>query len=574
LGIHKKNLDLTAKNSNGIASYSLYWVLSLLDYYQYSGKKAELIKFIPNVQAKLSLAAAMFSKPNIGFYGWDDRLGGGFEDADCHEAREAYRMLFIETCRRFAHAMKTIHRSRLQKKYNQMALKYIARIESQPDWISHVGIFAASDAINGGVPDIAQSRYLYRHVFSNPVARISFSPFNEYFIIRAMGKLNWTDQALQTVLEDWGGQIRYGGTTFFECYWPSWNAVISKNGPIPSCQAGPTSLCHPWSSGCTTWLTQYVAGVRPTGPGFATVDIAPHMGRLLTSVSATAPTPHGAIYASFNVISGRANVNIPAGVVARIAIPKAHRVVTSISVNGKLAWCGRFCSVKGIAAASNGRRRIYFVGVRPGRYTFTISYAGHPRKYIPRALVYPVKVVGQDVSTSGNWGGVFGKHGYVLFDYDGVGKSKEHLPSYVQSVTCKFEYNTQWPAHEDDPRALAPNPYNKGQRVAGTVHSGSTSWAGTMVINIKLKHPRNFQLAIYAVDFDRKARREAVEVHDLPSLILAAPVQVISHFQNGKYLVFDCHGSVRLRVDGIRGPNGIVSGLFFDRPGEWSAVPK
>jgi hypothetical protein len=177
-----------------------------------------------------------------------------------------------------------------------------------------------------------------------------------------------------------------------------------------------------------------------------------------------------------------------------------------------------------------------------------------------------VKVVGQDSKTSGNWGGVYGKQGYVLFDYNGIGKNKVHLPDYVKSVTSLYENNTQWPTKGNDPRALAPNPSNKGRRVAGTIYSGPTSWTGTMVVNIRLKHPCNYQLAIYAVDFDRDGRREAIEVQDLPSMILAAPVQVVSHFQNGKYVIFDCHGSVRLRIDGIRGPNAVVSGIFFDRP--------
>ncbi len=565
-GFVKKNLDRTANDSNGIASYSLYWVLSLLDYYQYTGDQAELVKYIPNVQTKLTQAAANFNKPKIGFYGWGDRLGDGYS-SDYYEDHEAYRMLFIATCRRFAHAMGTIHRTALQKQYNQMAEQHVTLIKSRPDWITRIGIFAASDAINACVPTLHQSRFLYRHVFANPIARLAFSPFNEYFVIKAMGKMNWTDPALQTVLEDWGGQIKYGGTTFFECYRPSWNAVIPHNGTIPSCQCGPTSLCHPWSSGCTTWLTQYVAGIHPTSPGFATVDITPHLGRLLTRVSANAPTPHGIIHAGFDVKRGMAEVVIPQGVVARIGVPKAQRTITAIHVNGKLAWNGRFRSIPGIAAASNGRRRIYFTGVRPGHYTFAISYVGHTPRYVPQPLVYPIKVIGQDATTSGNWGGVYGKQGYVLFDYNGNG-NKQHLPSYVKSVTCRIGLYGQWPMKGNDSRALAPNPSNKGQRVAGMMYSGPTSWTGYMVVNIKLKYPHNYQLAIYAVDFDRKGRRETVEVHNSPSLILGAPVQVISHFSSGKYMIFDCHSSVRLNFEAIKGPNAVISGVFFDPPGK------
>ncbi len=262
-----QNIDITANNYQRIPSYALYWVLSVLDYYNYTGDSALLTRYIPNVQGKLSQAEGWFQNPKPSFYGWDDRLGSGFMDSGCDEACEAYRMLFIETCRQFAESMGTIGRPDLQNQYTQMADHYAQLIQARPDWVDRATIFSAADAINADVPTAAQENILYRRVFANPVERISLSSFNEYFILKAMGQMGWTDPALQTVLEDWGGQINYGATTFLECYWPSWNAIIPQNGPVPSNQAGVTSLCHPWSAGCTTWLTRYVAGVEPTGPG-------------------------------------------------------------------------------------------------------------------------------------------------------------------------------------------------------------------------------------------------------------------------------------------------------------------
>jgi alpha-L-rhamnosidase len=581
----KKNLAVTAHNDNQIASYALYWVLSLMDYYRYAGDQTTLQRYIPNVQAKLAQAQAMFDHPKIVFYGWDDRLGG-FIQSENHESRQAYRMLFIETCRQFAWAAGTLGRNDLRDQYRHLAQQHAAWIQARSDWAGGVGIFAASDAINAGIPIAVQGQLLYQRDFANPVERISLSPFNEYFIIEAMGKMNSTDEALQTVLEDWGGQIEYGGTTFFECYWPSWNAVIPRNGPLPSCMAGATSLCHPWSAGCTTWLTEYVAGITPTAPGFSTVDITPHLGRLLTRVAAEAPTPHGTIHASFDVKRGAAEIVTPPGVVARVGIPKVERAIDAIHISRHLAWDGSGHSVAGISGARETRGWIYFTSVQPGRYAFEISYRGRTPKYVPQPLKYPLKVTGQDAETSGAWGGVYGRDGYVLFGYDGNGKSRESLPAYVQSVALSEGRYVQWPTSGDDPRALAPDRSNKGQRVAFAYYSppisqkawkeniynassAPGSWAymvATMVVDIRLKEPRNYRLAFYAVDFDRKGRRQSVDILGLPNLVLAAPVQVISQFQEGKYLILECHGSVRLRINGIRGPNAVASGVFFDPP--------
>jgi hypothetical protein len=564
-GFVAHNLKLTADNYNLIPSYALYWVQSLLDYYNYTGNRALLVRYIPNVQAKLAQGRDWFRNPHPRFYGWDDRLGSGFRDANCYEAREAYRMLFIETCRRFASAMGTISRGGLQRKYSRMADQCAQWVQARHDWVNRVGIFAASDAINGGVPTAVQQHVLYRRDFANPVERISFSPFNQYFIMKAMGRLNWTDPALQTVLEDWGGQINYGGTTYFECYWPSWNAILPQNGPIPSNQAGITSLCHPWSAGCTTWLTQYVAGIRPAKPGFAGVDIIPHLGSLLTRVAADAPTPHGTIRWRFNAGSGDARLVIPAGITARVGIPAMGRKIEAIRLNGRLAWNGDFQPSAGVADAVWRGGRVYFTGVQPGRYVFDIRYRGQTPAYVPQPVVYPgeVKVLRQDDTTSGNWGGVYGKEGYVLFDYDGGGKSREHLPSYVRSVTCighrRPDSFILWANKVTDLRALAPNARNEGLRTAGAFDDFYT-----MTIDIRLKHPHPYRLAVYVVDYNHKGRQEAVNIYNLPSLVLAAPTQSVRGFQHGKYLLFDCHGSVRLRFDNIRGPNAVVSGIFFD----------
>jgi alpha-L-rhamnosidase len=560
-GFVKKNLDVTANDDNHIPSYALYWVLSLVDYYRYTNNQAGLRQYIANVQGKLSQAQGMFENPKIRFYGWDDRLGGFVKEPN-PEANEAYRMLFIETCQQFAWAMGTIGRTDLREQYLQMAREHAERIQARPGWVREAGLFAASDGINASVPTAAQDQLLYQRDFANPVERISLSPFNQYFVIKAMGRMNWTDQALQTVLEDWGGQIEYGGTSFFECYWPSWNDIIPKNGPLPACLAGITSLCHPWSSGCTTWLTEYVAGIRPTAPGFSAVDITPHLGRLLTRVGADAPTPHGTIHASFDVERGVADIVTPPGVVARIGIPKVERQIAAIRVNGQLAWDGSEHSVAGITGATDDGEWIDFTGVRPGRYTFDISYRGRTPAYVPEKLVFPVKVVGQDGQTSGNWGGAYGRDGYTLFGYEGAGDPKQSLPSYVESVTCQGGRYVQWPAGGADHRALAPDSSNKGHRIASAFHSRIT-----MVVDIRLQHPQRYRLALYAADFDRKGRWESVDLYSLPGLVLAAPVQGISNFQHGKYLIFECQGSVRLRLNTIRGPNAVISGVFFDPPG-------
>jgi hypothetical protein len=66
------------------------------------------------------------------------------------------------------------------------------------------------------------------------------------------------------------------------------------------------------------------------------------------------------------------------------------------------------------------------------------------------------------------------------------------------------------------------------------------------------------------VDWDRRERRVAVELFDGETLERIAPVQLVRNFAGGKYLVFPCRQSLRLRIDQVRGDNAVLSGIFFD----------
>jgi hypothetical protein len=163
---------------------------------------------------------------------------------------------------------------------------------------------------------------------------------------------------------------------------------------------------------------------------------------------------------------------------------------------------------------------------------------------------------------------VYGHDGYVLFADGPKEANIEHLPDYVQSVHCLGGHKTQWPTNGSDPRALAASLLNgRRDRVAGVFFSDLTSQPPQAAVDIRLKHRRNYRLALYAVDFDHRNRKEVITIEDLRTKKLLAPVQAFSHFSGGKYMVFECHGSVRIRFDPIRGGNAVLSGLFFDPPG-------
>ena len=88
-----------------------------------------------------------------------------------------------------------------------------------------------------------------------------------------------------------------------------------------------------------------------------------------------------------------------------------------------------------------------------------------------------------------------------------------------------------------------------------------------MTIDLDVKDSQKHCLALYFLDWDSNGRRSAVEIFDLKTLKLVAPVQPIREYQSGKYLVFDYEGSLRIRVNHVRGENAALCGIFFDGTG-------
>ena len=109
-------------------------MLSLIDYFKYSGDTAALDQHLANAQAKLDHANAIYADPHIAFYGHDERLGACFEEPDRPETKNAYRMLFVRACREFAWAMRQSGRAELAARYEQIAGQRVSELQRDPAW--------------------------------------------------------------------------------------------------------------------------------------------------------------------------------------------------------------------------------------------------------------------------------------------------------------------------------------------------------------------------------------------------------------------------------------------------------
>ncbi len=551
----KENLVRTANDANGIASYSLYWVQSLVDFYNFTNDKELFEKYITNACGKLDSAYLKWGKnPKLGFYGWDERLGAGFETPDCEENQMAYKMLAIGTWRTFGESLKSFGKPDMAAKYFRYFSEKSADVRSNAQWFSKLGLHSAADAVNAFVPDGKEQKLIWNSNFSDRLNNISFSPFNQYFVIRAMANMNKYSEALTAVDDCWGGQIRNGATTSYEIFHPSWNSAQKPFAPPVNMQYGFTSLTHPWSSGATRWLTEEILGIKPSSPGFATFIFKPHLSAEVYSVAGTVPTHFGKIAAAFDLKKGSGFIVVPPGTMANVGIPKAGMKIKVIHFNAQTR-----------SKSGEDQDFLYFENIKSGKYAIKVSYIGSPVIEKPMKLAYPYREnVAEDSLTAGQWKGKYGKDGYLLCNFDAPNIHRKSLPGFVADMVVKSSDNFRdsvrkpFAVWASDRRALLSDIPGEQKRSPGMLNAITTT------IEISCKEPNNYKLSLYFTDWENEHLSSMIEVFDLQTKNVLMPDYFLNNYQKGKYITLTLKQSVRIRIQRMRGENTSLGGIFFD----------
>ena len=141
------------------------------------------------------------------------------------------------------------------------------------------------------------------------------SPFTEKYVLEALCVMGHTDLALQRMLE------RYDPMLHDE-YDTLWELFNDDTGTVN----------HGWTSGPLYILSKYVTGIRSTGAGFASYEIAP--ADVLDSFSCTVWTPKGELGASLKTGEDGSHVLTVTAIDApgRVVIPES--MGSGITVEG------------------------------------------------------------------------------------------------------------------------------------------------------------------------------------------------------------------------------------------------
>jgi hypothetical protein len=366
-----------ASEVNNIPGYSAAWFCTMADFHRHIGDYDFLRKEHASILSLLDYVASdfdtnhLFANPRNAwpFVDWSPDF-----DLDTPASRAATDLFLIRGVREAVFLLNELADKENAQKWSQWAdtATQAARTSLVDPTMGIYGdrLQENAMAVYSGVATQQQTARIYRLILDPSKGAWDrtgspeyndgvITPYYGYFVLQALSDAGQTSAGEQLLTRYWGGMLAEGATTFWESYDPYWPKEDFHSHLDADRTIGfNTSLCHGWSSGPTSWLTERVLGVSPTGGGFRTVSIAPDLGNLQW-VQGTVPTPRGPIRAGASRLSSGMSVRIvlPPGTKATVRLP-GHRLV----LNGKPV---------SQAILSDGYLEV-IIG-KPGAYLFTTS---------------------------------------------------------------------------------------------------------------------------------------------------------------------------------------------------------
>ena len=278
-------LALSAHNTalpmwiNGIATYSLWWLINLEEWVFYTGKKEYL-----NEQKEYIVNLIRQVLENV-----DEE--GGFTASDFIDwpskgfpsAKAGARALLILCMRACEKMLSVLGEDTLRAECESVRRLAESRKQSCGDLKQIAALLMLTDIADEDCAKCLQNG-----------GAEGFSTFMSYYILTGMSQCCSEEEILDTLKTYYGTMLALGATTFWEDFDVKWAENACRLDEI--CKEGQTdihgdhgkycyqgfrhSLCHGWSSGPVAFLTEYVLGVRIVGEGCSKVEIKPHLGAL------------------------------------------------------------------------------------------------------------------------------------------------------------------------------------------------------------------------------------------------------------------------------------------------------
>ncbi len=271
---------------NTINDYSLYLIISVLEYYEDSGDEKFVKAVYPNLKAlflfirdRLDENGLVVKRPGdwifIDWANFDREGPHSFEQILLYKAVVTMRTLAAVVGDDVgylpdAEALK----DKIYKLYYKKELGgFIDGFVSGQNKISRQQNIMA---VLLGFTTEEENELILNKVLLNDAVDAITTPYFKFYELEALCKLGKVEMAQKEISDYWGGILADGATSIYEVYDPDVKGAekYAKYG-----NAFGVSLCHAWGSGPIAFLGAYVAGVTCTSAGGKTYTVKPNPGR-------------------------------------------------------------------------------------------------------------------------------------------------------------------------------------------------------------------------------------------------------------------------------------------------------
>lgn len=283
---------------NNYASYTMWYVIIVYDWYFHTGKKEFLEKqreYLEGVAEQLSQYIDENGQDTVRegrFLDWPSEGKAKVVDAGV----QAIHVWAVES-------LKKIFGILGDEKWVKKCEADLKKMRSYETDYEDSKQAAALLVINGMKDAVEVNEKLLKQGGAR-----GMSSFMGYYILTARAMAGDYQGCLECIREYWGGMLSLGATTFWEDFDVRWLENASRIDELPEegkvdvhgtygdfCYVGYRhSFCHGWASGATPWLSENVLGIQVMEAGCRKVKIEPHLGDLEWA-EGTYPTPYGTI---------------------------------------------------------------------------------------------------------------------------------------------------------------------------------------------------------------------------------------------------------------------------------------
>lgn len=256
-------LDFSRINSplpswmNDIPSYSVWWLITLLDYCKITNSTSFLQKNIPYVHKLIEQLDQNVEEDG------QFKFKNYFIDLDLHDSpytESGLRALFYMACQRLKEC------NLIDGKHLSIVDDILQKIDKKPIECGEEKSVAALKFFAGKTLSESEKQLLINQ-------NLNQSTFMSYFVFDAVCTIYGKQKAIEEVKYYFGKMLDLGATTFFETFNPAWaeNSIRLDQMPVEGkndfhgdygkyCYTGyRKSLCHGWSSGVIKLLHRFSA---------------------------------------------------------------------------------------------------------------------------------------------------------------------------------------------------------------------------------------------------------------------------------------------------------------------------